>query len=105
MEAYAEEQKTDVKTFRDLIDFLEDKLLNDEDREENRRWLGRNVPATTEAMIRRLYGISSEVSHLIRGATISSLSSLHSSAFRARISTTRYRTSTRTYRPTLCSNI
>lgn len=67
VEAFGEEGKTQIKTFRDLIDFLEDKLLNDEDREENRRWLGRNVPATAEAMIRRLYGISSEVSHLIRG--------------------------------------
>lgn len=67
VEAFGEEGKTEIKTFRDLIDFLEDKLLNDEDREENRRWLGRNVPATAEAMIRRLYGISSEVSHLIRG--------------------------------------
>ncbi len=55
--------KTKIETFRDLIDFLEHKLLNEEDR----RWLGRNVPATAEAMIRRLYGISSEVSHLIRG--------------------------------------
>jgi DNA helicase HerA-like ATPase len=67
VEAFGEEGKTEIKSFRDLIDFLEDKLLNDEDREENRRWLGRNVPATAEAMIRRLYGISSEVSHLIRG--------------------------------------
>ncbi|MEH2290508.1 ATP-binding protein [Nostoc sp.] len=67
VEAFGEEGKTQIKTFRDLIDFLEDKLLNDEDREENRRWLGRNVPATAEAMIRRLYGISSEVNHLIRG--------------------------------------
>ncbi|MEH2280522.1 MAG: ATP-binding protein [Nostoc sp.] len=67
VEMFGEESKTQIKTFRDLIDFLEDKLLNDEDREENRRWLGRNVPATAEAMIRRLYGISSEVSHLIRG--------------------------------------
>ncbi|MEH2049256.1 ATP-binding protein [Nostoc sp.] len=67
VEAFGEESKTQIKTFRDLIDFLEDKLLNDEDREENRRWLGRNVAATAEAMIRRLYGISSEVSHLIRG--------------------------------------
>ncbi|CEJ43173.1 ATP-binding protein [Umezakia ovalisporum] len=67
VEAFGEHNKTKIKTFRDLIDFLEDKLLNDEDREENRRWLGRNAPATAEAMIRRLYGISSEVSHLIRG--------------------------------------
>ncbi|AFY32214.1 ATP-binding protein [Calothrix sp. PCC 7507] len=67
VEMFGEESKTQIKTFRDLIDFLEDKLLNDEDREENRRWLGRNVPATAEAMIRRLYGISSEVNHLIRG--------------------------------------
>ncbi len=67
VEAYGEDRKTNIKTFRDLIDFLEDKLLNDEDIQENRRWLGRNVPATAEAMIRRLYGIGNEVSHLIRG--------------------------------------
>ncbi len=67
VEAYGEDGKTNIKTFRDLIDFLEDKLLNDEDIQENRRWLGRNVPATAEAMIRRLYGIGNEVSHLIRG--------------------------------------
>lgn len=50
VEAYGEDGKTNIKTFRDLIDFLEDKLLNDEDIQENRRWLGRNVPATVEAM-------------------------------------------------------
>jgi DNA helicase HerA-like ATPase len=63
VEAFGEDHKTEIKTFRDLIEFLEDKLLIDEDR----RWLGRNASATAEAMIRRLSGISSEVSHLIRG--------------------------------------
>ncbi len=63
VEPYGEELKTEIKTFKDLVSFLEDKLLNDTDP----KWLGRNAVATAEAMIRRLYGISSEVSHLIRG--------------------------------------
>jgi hypothetical protein len=63
VEPFGENERRFVKTFEDLIDFLEDKLLNDTDS----RWLGRNAIATAEAMIRRLWGIRSEVSHLIRG--------------------------------------
>ena len=63
VEPFGEEKQTEIKSFPDLIVFLEDKLLVEEDR----RWLGRNAAMTAEAMVRRLYGISSEVSHLIRG--------------------------------------
>lgn len=63
VEPFGEEEQEEVKTFTDLVRFLEHKLLNDTDT----RWLGRNAVTTAEAMIRRLYGIRSEVSHLIRG--------------------------------------
>ena len=56
-------EKNQVKTFRDLIEFLEDKLIEDPDS----GWLGRNTSATAEALIRRLWGIRDEIGHLIRG--------------------------------------
>ncbi|WP_036480158.1 ATP-binding protein [Myxosarcina sp. GI1] len=62
-EAYGNNNKLNIETFSDLIDFLEYKLLEVEDRS----WLGRNAGATAEALIRRLWGIKSEMSHLIRG--------------------------------------
>jgi hypothetical protein len=61
VDAFGENGKTEINNFRDLIDFLEDQLLNI----SNSPWLGRNVASTAEAMIRRLYSIDSEVSHLI----------------------------------------
>ena len=63
VEPFGEDDRTEIKSFKDLVLFLEDKLLNATDA----KWLGRNALATAEAMIRRLYGISGEVSHLIRG--------------------------------------
>lgn len=63
VEAFGTPEKTQIKTFRDLIDFLEDKLIENVDN----KWLGRNAPATAEALIRRLWGIRDDISHLIRG--------------------------------------
>ena len=62
-QAYGNDHKTRIETFRDLIEFLEHKLVEEEDKS----WLGRNVGATAEALIRRLWGIANEMSHLIRG--------------------------------------
>lgn len=63
VDAYGTTQKQKVETFRDLIEFLEDKLVENPDQS----WLGRNAPATAEALIRRLWGSRNEMSHLIRG--------------------------------------
>lgn len=63
VEPFGSADKTKIKTFRDLIDFLEDKLVENTDNS----WLGRNAPATAEALIRRLWGIRDEIGHLIRG--------------------------------------
>lgn len=60
---YGNEEKSRIETFRDLIEFLEYKLVEEPDSS----WLGRNASATAEALIRRLWGIANEMSHLIRG--------------------------------------
>jgi uncharacterized protein len=65
VEPYGESSKTRIKTFTDLIEFLEDRLLSED--EPDPRWLAKNSPATAMALIRRLWGIRDEVSHLIRG--------------------------------------
>ncbi|PZO41092.1 MAG: ATPase [Pseudanabaena frigida] len=62
-DAYGEDGKDKVETFRDLIEFLEDKLVENPDQ----KWLGRNAPATAEALTRRLWGIADEMGHLVRG--------------------------------------
>ncbi|PZU90919.1 MAG: ATPase [Pseudanabaena sp.] len=62
-DAYGEDGKDKVETFRDLIEFLEDKLVENPDP----KWLGRNAPATAEALTRRLWGIADEIGHLVRG--------------------------------------
>lgn len=61
-EPYGERGKTRIETFEDLIAFLQDKVDN-----EDQRWVARNAGATGQAMVRRLWGIREEVSHLIRG--------------------------------------
>ncbi len=63
VEPFGNANKTKIQTFRDLIDFLEDKLVENADNS----WLGRNAPSTAEALMRRLWGIRDEISHLIRG--------------------------------------
>ena len=60
---YGEDGKDKVETFRDLIEFLEEKLVENADQ----KWLGRNAPSTAEALTRRMWGIADEMSHLIRG--------------------------------------
>jgi uncharacterized protein len=62
-EDYGKENKKKIESFRDLIEFLEYKLVEEIDNS----WLGRNANATAEALIRRLWGIQSEMGHLIRG--------------------------------------
>ncbi|GAB1541216.1 ATP-binding protein [Scytonema sp. NUACC21] len=63
VEPYGTPEKKQVRTFRELIEFLEDKLVENEDNS----WLGRNTNATAEALIRRIWGIREEIGHLIRG--------------------------------------
>lgn len=63
VEPFGSTNKTKITTFRDLIEFLEDKLVENVDNS----WLGRNAPATAEALMRRLWGIREEIGHLIRG--------------------------------------
>ncbi|MEM1368932.1 MAG: ATP-binding protein [Cyanobacteria bacterium P01_H01_bin.15] len=57
--------KTKVETFGELIDYLDFKLLLEE--EGGGDWFGRTAPATAEALIRRLAGIKREMSTVIRG--------------------------------------
>lgn len=61
-EPFGDHGKTQIQTFGDLIEFLQDQV----DR-PNSPWLARNAEATGQAMVRRLWGIRDEVSHLIRG--------------------------------------
>ncbi|ERN41450.1 hypothetical protein KR51_00020240 [Rubidibacter lacunae KORDI 51-2] len=63
-EPYGEDRKLQIRTFTDLIQFLEDKLIGEE---PDQRWLVRNQPGTAMALIRRLWGVREEVAHLIRG--------------------------------------
>ncbi|MGD2181485.1 ATP-binding protein [Lusitaniella coriacea] len=63
VEEFGAQGKQKVTTFRDLLEFLEHKLIEDPDHS----WLGRNAASTAEALIRRLWGINSEMGHLIRG--------------------------------------
>jgi uncharacterized protein len=63
VEPFGIPEKKQIKTFRDLIDFLEDRLVENADNS----WLGRNAPSTAEALMRRLWGIRDEIGHLIRG--------------------------------------
>ncbi|BAZ27348.1 hypothetical protein NIES4073_82660 [Kalymmatonema gypsitolerans NIES-4073] len=63
VEPFGTPEKTHIKTFRDFIEFLEDKLVENVDN----GWLGRNVASTAEALIRRLWGVRDEMGHLIRG--------------------------------------
>lgn len=60
-DGYGEHNKSRVASFEDLIELLEDRLIETED------WLARNSPSTGLALIRRLWGVRDEVSHLIRG--------------------------------------
>jgi hypothetical protein len=63
VEPFGQDGREQVRTFRDLIDFLEDKLVINPDE----KWLSRNASGTTEALIRRLWGVRNEIGHLIRG--------------------------------------
>lgn len=63
VELYGYPSRNKVETFRDLIDFLEEKLVESADN----GWLGRNTSGTAEALMRRLWGIREEMGHLIRG--------------------------------------
>ncbi|MEQ8996780.1 MAG: hypothetical protein RID53_09795 [Coleofasciculus sp. B1-GNL1-01] len=63
VEPFGALDKQEIETFRDLLEFLEDKLVENPDNS----WLGRNAAATAEALIRRLWGIHNEMGHLIRG--------------------------------------
>lgn len=63
VEPFGDRDQKRIETFRDLIAFLEAKLIEDPDNS----WLGRNTGGTAEALIRRLWGIREELGHLIRG--------------------------------------
>lgn len=54
-----------VRTFRDLVDLVEDRLLSEG--EEDQAWAGRAIGGgTVNAFIRRLWGAVDHVEHLIR---------------------------------------
>jgi hypothetical protein len=62
VDPFGVEGKTELRTYRDLVEFLQDKVDN-----EDQSWLARNAAATGQALIRRMWGIADDVSHLIRG--------------------------------------
>jgi DNA helicase HerA-like ATPase len=62
VEPFGIEGKTTLATYRDLVEFLQDKVDN-----EDQSWMARNAAATGQALIRRMWGIADDVSHLIRG--------------------------------------
>lgn len=62
VDPFGVEGKTDLHTFRDLVEFLQDKVDA-----EDQAWMARNAAATGQALIRRMWGIADDVSHLIRG--------------------------------------
>jgi len=64
---YGEDGKTQIRSFIDLIHYLEEKLVGGEDSEPDQKWLVRNQPSTAMALIRRLWGVREEVDRLIRG--------------------------------------
>lgn len=65
--------KLKLKTFDDLVDYLEHKLLGKEDSEEDgksggdKAWTANQTKATREAFIRRLRGAAKHVRRLVRG--------------------------------------
>lgn len=67
--------KTKLKSFGQLVDYLEHKLLlqgaGDEDDDKQRggdpRWLAGQTRGTREALIRRLRGAQKHLAHLVRG--------------------------------------
>ena len=56
-----------LETFGDLIDFLEFKLLMDNEGDGDRAWTANQAKATREAFIRRLRGAGKHLARLIRG--------------------------------------
>jgi DNA helicase HerA-like ATPase len=62
VEPFGDRGQSEISTFSDLIDFLQEKVDA-----EDQRWLARNAGGTAQAMVRRLWGIKDDVSHLLRG--------------------------------------
>lgn len=58
---------TRLKTFSELITYLELKLLYEDDGEGDKTWAASQAKGTREALIRRLRGASKYLSQLIRG--------------------------------------
>ncbi|WP_051517435.1 ATP-binding protein [Deinococcus phoenicis] len=56
-----------IETFAQLVSYLEYKLLEENEGEGDRRWVGKQSPATLQAFIRRLRGVQKHLSPLIRG--------------------------------------
>ena len=62
VEPFGDRGNTEVRTFDELIAFLQDKVDA-----QDQRWISRNATGTGEAMLRRLWGIRNDVAHVIRG--------------------------------------
>lgn len=56
-----------ISTFAQLVAYLEYKLLDANDGEGDRRWVGKQSPATLQAFIRRLRGVQKHLTPLVRG--------------------------------------
>ena len=56
-----------IGTFAQLVAYLEYKLLDANDGEGDRKWVGKQSPATLQAFIRRLRGVQKHLTPLVRG--------------------------------------
>ena len=56
-----------ISTFPQLVAYLEYKLLDANDGEGDRKWVGKQSPATLQAFIRRLRGVQKHLTPLVRG--------------------------------------
>lgn len=56
-----------LSTFPQLVAYLEYKLLDANDGEGDRKWVGKQSPATLQAFIRRLRGVQKHLTPLVRG--------------------------------------
>ena len=56
-----------IETFAQLVSYLEYKLVEQNDGDGDRKWVGKQAPATLHAFIRRLRGVQKYLTPLVRG--------------------------------------
>ncbi len=64
---FADLGKTKIKTFRQLVAYVEYKLLGQNDGAGDPKWVNKQNPASIQAFVRRLRGVQKHLAPLIRG--------------------------------------